>query len=77
VSVPVQELPENQAPEVAYNLVELTGERIPREVGTLVVEEEKPAKSRRGRKKANASEEEAPVEEAAVVEDALPRELGS
>lgn len=50
--VPTQELPENQAPEVAYNLIEVTGERLPIAIpvaGVLdsTLEEDKP--KRRGR----------------------------
>jgi hypothetical protein len=50
--VPAQELPENQAPEVAYNLIEQTGEKIPLELGEQVDPGEPPAEpiKRRGRK---------------------------
>lgn len=76
----VQELPENQGPEVSYNLIELTGER--RELGTLVEESEKSdaeKPKKRGRKKNTPTEDQddTPVEEASAQSAALPRELGS
>lgn len=82
--VPAQELPENQAPEVAYNLIEQTGEKIPLELGEQVDPGEPPAEpiKRRGRKAKAGAEpvaEEAVAEESGVagVEVAALRQLGS
>ena len=84
--VPVQELPENQAPEVAYNLIEQTGEKVPLEIPVIEAEpaEEKPAK-RRGRKPRQDAPADAPADDEEsgdagddpVVEVAAVRELGS
>lgn len=59
--IPVQELPENQDPDVAYNLIEMTGEKIPLEVAPA------DAPKKRGRK---PKAEETPAEEPAPEEPA-------
>lgn len=63
--IPVQELPENQDPSVAYNLIEQTGEKIPLEIPTVEVEEMPKRRGRKPRAEESAEVvlEETPAEE--------------
>lgn len=74
--VPVQELPENQAPEVAYMLIEATGEKVPLAIEKgSVVDDEVPveSKKKRGRPRKEVGTVVTPEDVEAAE---LPRETG-